>query len=231
MPFEWPRKGNRKKKDINIRAEENIMRLVIVSNRLPFTVSCEEGRAKYTASSGGLTTGLWSYLHRPKPAGQTATEFLWVGWPGVSVAPEQEAEVREFGESHFKASPIFLPEESMDRFYLGFCNRTIWPLFHYFTTRARFEESCWQEYKRVNQAFADALVKILRPDDLLWIHDYHLMLLPRLIREKFPDIPIGFFLHIPFPSYEVFRLLPRPWRTEIIEGLLGAGLRHRAIIT
>ena len=79
-------------------------------------------------------------------------------------------------------------------------------------------------------------MKILRPDDLLWVHDYHLMLLPRLVREKFPDMPIGFFLHIPFPSYEVFRLLPRPWRMEIIEGLLGAGLigfpharLHRAI--
>jgi trehalose 6-phosphate synthase/phosphatase len=200
------------------------MRLVIASNRLPFTVSFEEGKPRFTASAGGLTTGLWSYLERMRADSARANDFLWVGWPGTGVDPEQQNAVREFGETKYQASPIFLSEESMEHFYLGFCNRTLWPLFHYFTTLARFEEEHWQEYQRVNQAFGDALLKILRPDDLLWIHDYHLMLLPRLVREKFPDMPIGFFLHIPFPSYEVFRLLPRPWRTEIIEGLLGAGL-------
>jgi trehalose 6-phosphate synthase/phosphatase len=97
-------------------------------------------------------------------------------------------------------------------------------LFHYFTTLARFEEDHWQEYQRVNRTFAGALIQMLRPDDLLWIHDYHLMLLPKLIRETLPDLPIGFFLHIPFPSFEVFRLLPRQWREEILEGLLGASL-------
>ena len=107
---------------------------------------------------------------------------------------------------------------------MGFCNRTLWPLFHYFTTLARFEEEHWKEYQRVNRAFASALAEVLQPDDILWIHDYHLLLLPRLVRERFPHMPIGFFLHIPFPSYEVFRLLPRPWRAEIIEGLLGASL-------
>jgi trehalose 6-phosphate synthase/phosphatase len=200
------------------------MRLVIVSNRLPFTVSFEEGNPRFTASSGGLTTGLWSYLERCRADSSKGFDFLWVGWPGTSIASEQEVAVREFGEANFKASPIFLPAESMDRFYLGFCNRTLWPLFHYFTTLTRFEEDHWREYQHVNRVFAEALAGILRPDDLLWIHDYHLMLLPRLIREKYPDMPIGFFLHIPFPSYEVFRILPRPWRTEIIEGLLGAGL-------
>ena len=200
------------------------MRLVVVSNRLPFTVSFEEGQPKFTASAGGLTTGLWSYLERPPADAAKPLDFLWVGWPGTSVAAEQQAAVREFGASHFKAAPIFLPDESMDRFYLGFCNRTLWPLFHYFTTLTRFEETYWQEYQHINRVFAEALLKILRPDDLLWIHDYHLLLLPGLIREKFPDLPIGFFLHIPFPSYEVFRLLPQPWRTQIIEGLLGASL-------
>jgi trehalose 6-phosphate synthase/phosphatase len=200
------------------------MRLIIASNRLPFTASLENGKPRFVPSPGGLTTGLWSYLERSQADASRNLDFMWVGWPGVSVAPEQETSIRDFGESRFKASPIFLPEETMDRFYLGFCNRTLWPLFHYFTTLARFEEGYWREYQRVNQIFADALVRILKPDDLLWIHDYHLMLLPRLIREKFPDLPIGFFLHIPFPSYEVFRLLPRQWRAEILEGLLGAGL-------
>jgi trehalose 6-phosphate synthase/phosphatase len=200
------------------------MRLVVVSNRLPFTVAIEEGKPRFTPSAGGLTTGLWSYLERSRADAAKGLDFLWVGWPGAGIAPEQEAAVREFGQAQYRACPVFLPEESMDRFYLGFCNRTLWPLFHYFTTLVRFQEDHWQEYQRVNGAFADALAGVLRPDDLLWVHDYHLMLLPRLVRERFPDMPIGFFLHIPFPSFEVFRLLPRPWRTEIIEGLLGAGV-------
>jgi trehalose 6-phosphate synthase/phosphatase len=138
--------------------------------------------------------------------------------------PEQEAAVREFAERQHKCCPIFLPEESMDRFYHGFCNKTLWPLFHYFPTLAVYEEQYWQEYRNVNRIFAEAVVNALKPDDMVWVHDYHLMLLPKIIREKFPDMPIGFFLHIPFPSYEVFRLMPRAWREEIIEGLLGANL-------
>jgi len=105
----------------------------------------------------------------------------------------------------------------MDRFYLGFCNKTLWPLFHYFTSLTHYEEDYWQDYKQVNRAFAEAALRVLRADDLLWVHDYHLMLVPGLVRERLPDLPIGFFLHIPFPSYEVFRLLPRAWRVEMIE--------------
>jgi trehalose 6-phosphate synthase/phosphatase len=200
------------------------MRLVIASNRLPFTVSIKDGRPQFAPSPGGLTTGLWSYLDRSRADAARRLDFLWVGWPGASVAPEQEAAVRAFGQEHFNAYSVFLPEESMERFYHGFCNRTLWPLFHYFTTLAQFEEEHWKEYQRVNCAFASALAEVLQPDDILWIHDYHLLLLPRLMRERFPHLPIGFFLHIPFPSYEVFRLLPRPWREEIIEGLLGSSL-------
>jgi trehalose 6-phosphate synthase/phosphatase len=200
------------------------MRLVIVSNRLPFTVSFEEEKPRFTASPGGLTTGLWSYLEHRQGKRTNGSDFLWVGWPGANVAPEQETAVREFAQANFKSYPIFLSEESMERFYHGFCNRTLWPLFHYFTTLVRFEETHWKEYQRVNKVFGEALMPILLPDDLLWIHDYHLMLLPCLVRERFPDLAIGFFLHIPFPSFEVFRMLPRVWRTEIIEGLLGADL-------
>jgi trehalose 6-phosphate synthase/phosphatase len=112
----------------------------------------------------------------------------------------------------------------MDRFYYGFCNKTLWPLFHYFPDLTLYEEDYWEEYKQVNRLFAEAVLKVLRPDDLLWVHDYQLMLVPGLVRERFPDLPIGFFLHIPFPSYEVFRLLPRAWGVEIIEGLLGSSL-------
>ncbi len=121
--------------------------------------------------------------------------------------------------------PVFLTEKEMDKFYLGFCNRTIWPLFHYFPTITSFEKEHFDVYKSVNQKFAKALSNIINPEeDIVWIHDYHLMLLPNIIRQNYPSIPIGFFLHIPFPAYEVFQLLPSKWRVELIEGLLGSDL-------
>jgi len=200
------------------------MRLVVVSNRLPFTVSFKGGAPEFKPSAGGLTTGLWSYLDRKLPEGVERPDYLWMGWPGASVPPEHEAAVRMYAEQKFKSSPVFLPEESMDRFYLGFCNKTIWPLFHYFPSNTRYEENDWQEYRHINRLFADAVLAQLRPDDILWVHDYHLMLLPKLVREKSPETPIGFFLHIPFPSWEIFRMLPRAWREEIVDGLLGSSL-------
>lgn len=200
------------------------MRLVIVSNRLPFTVSIKDGAPRFKASSGGLTTGLWSYLEQSTNDSKRQFDFLWVGWPGAGIAPEHEAAINEYAEKQYKARPVFLPEKSVERFYHGFCNKTLWPLFHYFPTLTRYEEDYWEEYQGANRAFADALMTVLRPDDLLWVHDYALMLVPRLVRERFPDMPIGFFLHIPFPSYEIFRVLPRTWRSEIIEGLLGSSL-------
>ena len=200
------------------------MRLIIASNRLPFTVAVKDGALRFKVSSGGLTTGLWSYLEQGASDPARRRDFLWLGWPGASVAPAQEAEVREYAETRFHARPVFLTEEAVERFYRGFCNKTLWPLFHYFPTLTRYEEDYWEEYQRVNRTFSEALCEILRPDDMLWVHDYQLMLLPRLVRERFPELAIGFFLHIPFPSYEVFRLLPRVWRSELVEGLLGAGL-------
>jgi trehalose 6-phosphate synthase/phosphatase len=112
----------------------------------------------------------------------------------------------------------------MDKFYQGFCNRTIWPLFHYFPSYAVFDEEYWRAYETINQAFCDAALEIIQPGDLIWVQDYHLMLLPKLLRDKLPQASIGFFLHIPFPSYEIFRLLPALWRRQILEGLLGADL-------
>ncbi|MBP1624959.1 MAG: UDP-forming alpha,alpha-trehalose-phosphate synthase, partial [Acidobacteria bacterium] len=110
------------------------------------------------------------------------------------------------------------------QFYWGFCNKTIWPLFHYFPSYTSYEEEFWQTYQRVNQKFCDALLEFLKPQDVVWVQDYHLMLLPRMLREKAPQVPVGFFLHIPFPSFEIFRLLPPRWRRDLLEGLLGADL-------
>jgi trehalose 6-phosphate synthase/phosphatase len=167
------------------------MRLVVVSNRLPFTVAVVDGKPRFRDSSGGLVTGLWSYLERRNAASGEKLEYIWMGWPGGSVAPEHQAKVRGHGQERYKAWPVFLSEESMDRFYHGFCNKTIWPLFHYFSSLARYEEEYWTEYKQVNAAFCEALLEVLRPDDLVWIHDYQLMLLPAMLRERFPAHPIS----------------------------------------
>lgn len=200
------------------------MRILIVSNRLPFSVAIKAGLPHFRVSPGGLATGVWSCLEHSATDSAGPPDFLWLGWPGASVPHRHQAAVRDYGQKEFKSVPVFLSEKSIDLFYHGFCNKTLWPLFHYFTTLVRYGEEYWQEYQRVNALFAEALVEVIRPDDLVWIHDYQLMLLPSLVRQRFPEIPIGFFLHIPFPSYEVFRLLPRAWRLEIIDGLLGASL-------
>ncbi|PKP57628.1 MAG: bifunctional alpha,alpha-trehalose-phosphate synthase (UDP-forming)/trehalose-phosphatase, partial [Candidatus Altiarchaeales archaeon HGW-Altiarchaeales-2] len=124
----------------------------------------------------------------------------------------------------FKCHPVFLPEKSMENFYNGFCNSTLWPLFHYFPSYVRYNENYWNFYNEVNKIFCDALMEILRKDDIVWIQDYHLMLLPKILRGKIQDISIGFFLHIPFPSYEIFCLIPGKWQRDILDGMLGADL-------
>jgi len=123
-----------------------------------------------------------------------------------------------------KASPVFLDADTMEKFYRGFCNNTLWPLFHYFPTHAKFREADWAQYVKVNEAFRDSVLSVYQPNDTVWVHDYHLMLLPKLLREKVPDLSIGFFLHTPFPSYDIFRTLPTKWRSDILEGILGADL-------
>jgi trehalose 6-phosphate synthase/phosphatase len=207
-----------------ISAKDCSMRLIIVSNRLPFAAAMGTDGPGFTPSPGGVASGLSSYLARRCWAGSESPDYLWFGWPGATVVPEHQEAVRRHGEKHFNVSPVFLPEESIDGFYHGFCNKTLWPLFHYRPSLARYEPAWWQEYKRVNEIFAARLLEQLRPDDVVWVHDYQLMLLPTLIREHRPDMAIGFFLHIPFPSFEMFRMLPDEWRRELIEGLLGANL-------
>ncbi|MFO8054271.1 MAG: bifunctional alpha,alpha-trehalose-phosphate synthase (UDP-forming)/trehalose-phosphatase, partial [Bacteroidales bacterium] len=118
--------------------------------------------------------------------------------------------------------PVPLTKHQINNYYYGFSNKTLWPLFHYFTQFAEYDESQWNTYIQVNRQFADTLKEHVTDDDKIWIHDYHLFLLPQMIREYLPNADIGFFLHIPFPSYEVFRLLP--WREEILQGMLGADL-------
>ncbi|MBC7221237.1 bifunctional alpha,alpha-trehalose-phosphate synthase (UDP-forming)/trehalose-phosphatase [Candidatus Bipolaricaulota bacterium] len=190
-------------------------RVIIVSNRLPVTAKQEEGTVQFVPSVGGLATGLRS-VH-------AAGEGLWVGWPGIAadaLRGKETAVCRDLADVH--CVPVFLTARDVRDYYGGFSNRTVWPLFHYFTQHATYDRGHWDAYRRVNERFAAATAEVARPGDTVWVQDYHLMLVPALLRARLPDVRIGFFLHIPFPSYEVFRLLP--WRREILEGLLGADL-------
>ena len=199
------------------------MRLLIVSNRLPVSLTHRNGEFYLEKSAGGLVSGLSDYLASLGKSESDLNEYLWMGWPGISVKLKHRKIVKEKINSGFNASPIFLSEKLMDKVYLGFCNRTIWPIFHYFPSLAVYDNEYWDNYKKVNEIFRDEMLKVIRPDDIIWIHDYHLMLLPQLLREKASN-PVGFFLHIPFPVYEIFRLLPDESRRGILNGLLGADL-------
>jgi trehalose 6-phosphate synthase/phosphatase len=208
----------------NLPSDQRERRLVIVSNRLPFSISMDNDHVAFHPSAGGLVTGLASFQESREHTSALPSEYLWVGWPGSSVDDSLREQVTQEALAKFQAYPVFLTEEQMEKFYLGFCNATIWPLFHYFTSYAVYQPPFWEQYKQINQLFADALNAVLRPDDIVWVHDYHLMLLPRLLKARHSPLSVGFFLHIPFPSFEVFRLLPGEWRREILEGILGADL-------
>lgn len=190
------------------------MKTIIVSNRLPVKISNSEGSLTFTPSEGGLATGLGSIYREG--------DNMWLGWPGIE-SPDQETSEEITRElDALNLYPVFLTQEEINLYYEGFSNETLWPIFHYHPTYARFEQSYWDSYVAVNKKFKEALFKIAEPGDRIWIHDYQLLLLPGMIRDEQPDITIGFFLHIPFPSYEIFRLIP--WRAEILENLLGADL-------
>ncbi len=189
---------------------------LIVSNRLPLNVSVENGEVKVSPSVGGLATGMKS-IHQN-------SESVWIGWAGIAsddLDAATEMKIKELSEKE-KCIPVSLSEQELEEYYYGFSNRILWPLFHYFTEYAHFEGVFWETYKKVNEKFAEEVLKHLKPGDKVWVHDYQLLLVPQLIKEKRPDVSIGFFLHIPFPSYEVFRTLP--WREELLRGILGADL-------
>ncbi len=198
-------------------------RIVVVSNRLPFTVVEGEEGIAFQDSAGGVATGLRALLSSPSSQ-SVASDYLWVGWPGSTISAASQELVRSRALSEFACYPVFLSGADFENFYQGFCNKTIWPLFHYFPSYARYDEEYWAQYRKVNESFSTTLLEAIRPDDMIWIHDYHLMLLPHLLRKAMPGVRIGFFLHIPFPQFEIFRLMPGMWRRNILEGLLGADL-------
>lgn len=189
---------------------------IIISNRLPVQLQIHNGSITAVPSVGGLATGMKS-VH-------SGSDSLWIGWSGLTdeEIPDELASDIDDALAQHGSSKVNLTSEEVDGFYFGFSNRTIWPLFHYFLQYSEFELDYWETYKAVNQKFADAIIEKANADDIIWIHDYQLMLVPQMVKEKMPDVSIGFFLHIPFPSFEIFRTLP--WRTEILKGLLGADL-------
>jgi trehalose 6-phosphate synthase/phosphatase len=184
---------------------------------LPVSVSKQDGELVFTPSSGGLATAMSSL-------DGDGTDRLWIGWPGIPSddlsAAEKSTITRKLRAYH--CSPVFLTQAQVDKFYAGYANDTIWPLFHYFQAYAQFDPEYWRAYQEVNAVYQKAVVRNADPAALIWIHDYHLMVLPQLLRRALPDSTIGFFLHIPFPSYEIFRSLPN--RVQVLEGLLGADL-------
>ncbi len=191
-------------------------RLLIVSNRLPINVSKIKDKIRFQPSIGGVATGLASFYKK--------YNGIWLGWPGISpkkINEQEKAFIKEELERN-NCYPVFLSQHEIEYYYAGFSNKTIWPLFHYFTEYALYRKNFWEAYKKGNRTFAEVIFKYVKPGDKIWIHDYHFLLLPGILREKLPDATIGFFLHIPFPSYEIFSMIP--WRKEILNGLLGADL-------
>jgi trehalose 6-phosphate synthase/phosphatase len=187
---------------------------IIVSNRLPISLRHRKGKFEFKPSAGGLATGLGSIYKEG--------ENIWIGWPGNTVEdPEQRAEI--ILELHeLKMAPVFLTKEDVEEFYEGFSNETLWPAFHYFTQYMVYNPAHWEAYVRVNEKFCEAILKKAGPEDTIWVHDYQLLLLPKMLREKLPNATIAFFQHIPFPSYEIIRMIP--WRKQLLEGMVGADL-------
>jgi trehalose 6-phosphate synthase len=202
-----------------VSEKPNEGRLLLVSNRLPITIKrADEGKYEMSMSSGGLVSGL-SGLSK-------TTTFQWYGWPGLEVPEDEVSGLKDQLKSEYNAVPIMLDDELADRHYNGFSNAIMWPLFHYHPGEITFDESAWEGYTEANRLFAKAVAKDVQDNDMVWVHDYHLMLMPAMLREEIgntkKNVKIGFFLHTPFPSSEIYRILPV--RNEILLGVLHCDL-------
>jgi trehalose 6-phosphate synthase len=183
---------------------------VVVANRLPVDLEkLPDGSTRWKRSPGGLVTALEPILRANKGA--------WVGWPGIP-----DVEVEPFFEDGLELCPVGLSEQEVADYYEGFSNATLWPLYHDVIVKPVYDRSWWNAYVEVNRRFAETTSKAAAQGATVWIQDYQLQLVPKMLRMLRPDLTIGFFLHIPFPPVELF--MQMPWRTEIVEGLLGADL-------
>jgi trehalose 6-phosphate synthase/phosphatase len=191
-------------------------RLVIVANRLPFKFVLQGDTYVPEQNSGGLVSAILALSENIKKSNSAAKDIVWIGTGDV---PE-----RFTNPKGFELANVNVPKDLYNEYYEGFSNDTVWPLFHYFSTIVSFNQKTYQSYCEVNRLFSEKIKEIVQPNDFVWIHDYQLMLLPAMIRESFPEVNIGFFLHIPFPSFEIFKLLPRKWRESLLRGIIGADL-------
>jgi trehalose 6-phosphate synthase len=184
--------------------------VVVVANRLPVDqVTDPDGSTRWQRSPGGLVTAL-----EPFVAGRGGA---WVGWSGsAGEAPEP------FESGGMSLVPVALTEEEVDRYYEGMSNASLWPLYHDVVEKPEYHRAWWDAYVQVNKRFAERAASVAAEGAIVWVHDYQLQLVPALLRQQRPDLTIGFFLHIPFPPYELFTQLP--WRSAVVEGLLGADL-------
>ncbi len=184
--------------------------MVVVANRLPFDMEkLPDGSTKARQAPGGLVTALAPILSRRQGA--------WIGWPG-----SPDVTVEPTSTDGLSLHPVTLTSKEVDDYYEGFSNETLWPLYHDAVVESQFHREWWEAYLQVNAKFAEAAADLAAPGATVWVHDYQLQLVPQLLRRLRPDVRIGFFLHIPFPPVELFMRLP--WRTQIIQGLLGADL-------
>jgi len=194
------------------------MRYIIVSNRLPLRGKPgSNGAIEFTPSIGGLSTGLSSYIKSGN-----ITEYLWIGWPGIDIEEHERQNVTDKLLEDFKCVPVFLDRNLEKYYYNGFCNQTLWPLFHIDPANTKIKAKCWEYYKKANDLFCDKVMEVFKEGDIIWIHDFHLLMLPQLIRNKLPNATIGFFQHIPFPCFDIFKILMTTWRSELLQGILGA---------
>ena len=183
-------------------------RLIVVSNRLPFALdSTGEDLWTVTPAVGGLVSAIEPVL---RERGGT-----WIGWPGIAGEIPKEPLVEATRYAGYKVVPVSLSETERDEFYYGYSNEVIWPLFHDLQNFCNFEPAFWQAYKQVNVRYADAIAQSAQPDDFIWVHDYHLMYVAQALREQSVDRKLSaltFFLHIPFPPYDIFAKLPQQQR-------------------
>lgn len=200
---------------------DNTGRLIIASNRLPFGLTIKDHQYELKESDGGLVSALRSCFDGKD---NSFREVEWIGSAEFSEKNWLSFTKANTVDLPYKVSPIFIDPKIYNKYYNGFCNATLWPLFHYFPSFTEYDQETFEKFEAVNRLFADRILATLQPEDVLWIHDYQLLLVAGMVREHRPDVTIGFFLHIPFPSFELFRMLHGPWKEKIMDGLLGADL-------
>lgn len=183
-------------------------RLIVVSNRLPFALdSTGEDLWTVTPATGGLVSAIEPVLRE--------RGGIWIGWPGTAGEIPQEPLTKATRNAGYKVVPVALSETERDEFYYGYSNEVIWPLFHDLQNFCNFEPGYWQAYKQVNERYAEAIARSAQPDDFIWVHDYHLMYVAQALRERGASrdlFRLTFFLHIPFPPYDIFAKLPQQQR-------------------